>query len=107
MANGNGEMRQHQVMARGGSPKSGSDFACQSLAEANGNHVTNPHPAEESMKYGGQGSMLGDGERAGPPHISRGAGQMGATAHSDHGPHHLHPQEGNGGVRSLRSVQQG
>jgi hypothetical protein len=32
---------------------------------------------------------LGDHERAGPPHISRGGGKLPATAHSDHGPHHI------------------
>jgi len=33
------------------------------------------------------GSVLKDGGRSAGPAISRGAGMMGATAHSDHGPH--------------------
>lgn len=80
MANGNGNgMRQHQEMARGGSPKSGGSFGCESLSSMNdgGNH----------MGGEGHGATLDDGSRAGPPHISRGAGKMSATAHSDHGPH--------------------
>lgn len=82
MANGNGNgMRQHQEMARGGSPKGHSDFGCESLASANGGH----HSADGGVSH----EPLADSNRAGPPHISRGAGQMGATAHSDHGPHRL------------------
>lgn len=92
MANGNGNgMRQHQDMARGGSPKSGGNFGCESFSSMNdGGH---------NMGSSETGT-LGDGQRAGPPHISRGGGQMGATAHSDHGPHNLP-----GGVASLKSVQ--
>lgn len=92
MANGSG-MRQHQSMARSNTPVSGNSFGCDSLSSVNGNFTTNAHPAPEATKYGTQGALLGDHERAGPPLIGRGGGKMGAMAHSDHGPHNLHPQQ--------------
>jgi hypothetical protein len=86
--NGNGAMRQHQTMARGGEPKGHQSFGCDSFAEMNdGGH-----------NHGGSYSdhPLGDHERSGPPGIARGDGKMRATAHSDHGPHHLHPDLNSG-----------
>lgn len=86
MANGNGKLRQHQEMARGGSPKGHQSFGCDSLSSVNdGGHNHGP---------GDTSATLSDSSRSGPPHISRGSGSMAATAHSDHGPHHLHPGEG-------------
>ena len=74
-------LKQHQNMARGNGVRSHESFGCESLASANG--------GSHSTDGGASGSTLDDGSRAGPPHISRGAGQMPATAHSDHGPHRL------------------
>jgi hypothetical protein len=78
MANGNG-LRQHQEMARGGEAKGHQSFGCDSLASVNGGKE---HPDRNNGH-----APMGDGERAGPPHIGRGGGSMPATAHSDHGPH--------------------
>ena len=82
MANGNGNVRLHKTMATTGSyPHGGGNFDCDSLSSVNGGHE---HP-DRGMSH----TPLDDGSRAGPPHISRGGGSMPATAHSDHGPHHL------------------
>jgi hypothetical protein len=53
-------IRQHKNLAMGDGTMKASDCGCDSLAN-----------------------------RAGPPHISRGGGKLPATAHSDHGPHHI------------------
>jgi len=73
----NEEIRQRKNMAMGGGIMPAKDFGCDSLAEVNGGR------GGESVSH----EPLGDHERAGPPHISRGGGKMPATAHSDHGPH--------------------
>lgn len=46
------------------------------VARGHGDHM--PH----------DGVHLSEAERAGPPAIRHGDGQMSATAHSRHGPHH-------------------
>jgi len=90
----------------------GSNFGCDSLASVNdsghnhGDKSGTESSNQQHTPYGMQGPLLGDGERSGPPGLHRGGGSMAATAHSDHGPHNLHPGQ-NGGVRSLRSVQGG
>ena len=77
-----GATRQRHHMGEGGAPM-GGNFGVMPLHEANrtggqmhGGHV--PH----------DGVHLHDSERAGPPMLEQGDGQMAATAHSHHGPHH-------------------
>lgn len=78
----NGDVRAHKEMATTGSyPKGGGNFGCDSLASVNGGSA---HP-DANMSH----TPMDDGNRAGPPHIARGGGKLPATAHSDHGPHHI------------------
>jgi hypothetical protein len=74
-------MKQHANMARAKGFMPSGDHGCQSLDSVNGGH--------KSPNAGISHTPLGDHERAGPPHISRGGGKLPATAHSDHGPHHI------------------
>jgi hypothetical protein len=80
-------LRQHQAMARGDKIAGGGDFGVEPLSRVTGGI---PHPDRDAATTG---KMLADSERAGPPRINRGPGQMGATAHSDHGPHHASPEQ--------------
>lgn len=89
------DIRQHKEMAMGkdiGGGRGGGNFGVEPFhsQNVNGGH-SHPDGAGpmQSMPHGANSRMLGDGDRAGPPHISRGGGKMPATAHSDHGPHHL------------------
>lgn len=84
MANG-GPIRMHKTMALTGKASgrsTGDSFGCQSFAAMNQGHSNPDHDADT-------GRRLDDGARAGGPNLARGAGQMAATSHSDHGPHHL------------------
>jgi hypothetical protein len=75
------KIRQHKNLALGDGTMKASDCGCDSLATVNGG---SEHP-DRNMSH----TPMDDGARAGPPHISRGGGKMPATAHSDHGPHHI------------------
>lgn len=77
-----GATRQRHRMGEGGAPM-GGNFGVMAFPEANrsggqnhGSHM--PH----------DGVHLGDHERANPPNFPQGEGNMHATAHSHHGPHH-------------------
>lgn len=97
--------RQHKNLAMGKAiDGEGSNFGVPSFGQVNGGmtHPDAAHPTQ-MMPHGANSKMLKDGHRAGPPHVSRGDGKMPATAHSDHGPHHL-PSEGGFGVPSMKSV---
>ena len=72
------QLRQHQNMARGNGTMSDANCGCESLASVQGG----------STGKGASSTPLSDSGRSGPPHVSRGSGKMGATAHSDHGPHY-------------------
>jgi hypothetical protein len=74
-------IRQHKNLAMGDGTMKASDCGCDSLAKVNGGIA---HP-DAGMSH----TPLDDSNRAGPPHISRGGGKLPATAHSDHGPHHI------------------
>lgn len=77
-----GPIKLHQSYARTGKPEAPSgSCGCASLASVQGG---GSHP-DAGMTH----RELGDHERSGPPNIARGGGRMGATAHSDHGPHHI------------------
>lgn len=82
--NGNGEkVRLHKQMAETGSyPGVGKPGKCCSLAEVQGGDRQHPDASKSHI-------TLPDAHRSGPPSIGRGGGKMAATAHSDHGPHHL------------------
>lgn len=98
-------VRQHKEMAMGKSVEgSGNSFGVEPFHAVNGGmtHPDNPGPSQK-LPHGANSRMMGDGDRAGPPHVSRGAGKMPATAHSDHGPHHL-PDGGSFGVQSMKSA---
>jgi len=80
------DVRLHKQMAATGSYPGvggGGNYGCKSLAEMNGGDRTHP---DQSISH--NPTPLGDHERSGPPHVSRGGGKMPATAHSDHGPHY-------------------
>ena len=99
MANNGNSVRQHKRMAEGKSiGGSGDDFGVEPLCDIQGGHKPPDHGPD-----GVSNGHLDDKSRAGPPHIGRGRGRMAATAHSDHGPHHIPPA--GEGVASLSSVQ--
>ena len=78
-AMGDGVRLQHaNAMGRGPS----GNFGVESFAE--GNRAGKPHP-DRGMGH----EAMHDGARATPPALKVGKGSMGATAHSDHGPHHV------------------
>lgn len=70
-------VRQHKRMAAGEKIEGEPNFGCAPLRSGI------PHPDRNISS-----KPLGDGERANPPGISRGASMMEATHDSDHGPHH-------------------
>ena len=80
-----GAVRQRNRMGTGKGAMSGDTFGVQSMAAGNmtGGQGHGDHVAHD-------GIHLGDHERSGPPALDLGAGKMGATAHSHHGPHHHH-----------------
>jgi len=72
----NSFIRQHQTMARGGSIEAqDGGFGVGKLGAG----------CKTCTDIGG--SVLADTGRSAVGPIARGAGMMGATAHSDHGPH--------------------
>lgn len=79
-----GAVRQRHGMGMGKGPMGGDNFGVGSLSSVQGssqNHGSHmPH----------DGVHLGDHERSNPPGIKMGSGNMHATAHSHHGPHHHH-----------------
>jgi hypothetical protein len=82
-----GETRQRHREGAGGGVMKGESFGVGPLpgtrtAQNHGEHM--PH----------DGVHLEDGHRAGPPPIDMGKGNMAATAHSHHGPHHHHEATG-------------
>lgn len=85
-------VRQRHSMGEGHGAMSGDSFGVGSLPGSRtagnmGAHM--PH----------DGVHLHDHDRAGPPTIDQGAGNMGATAHSHHGPHHHRDATGKRGTR--------
>ena len=76
-----GATRQRHRMGEGRGAMPGENFGVGSLP---GTHIT--HNQGDHMPH--DGVHLADEHRSGPPGIHMGDGQMGATAHSHHGPHH-------------------
>lgn len=81
IGNRDGGIRQRKQMAMGGGPLPGGNFGVGSIPgthhlQGHGDHV--PH----------DGVHLHDHHRSGPPALHQGDGNMHATAHSHHGPHH-------------------
>lgn len=80
-----GAVRQRNRMGTGGGAMGGDNFGVQSMSAGNmaGGQNHGSHVAHD-------GIHLGDHERSNPPGLKMGSGNMHATAHSHHGPHHHH-----------------
>lgn len=65
----------------------GGNFGVRSLSDVNGPGRSQGGYPTESTNAGLQSRTLSDDARSAGLHVSRGPGQMGATRHSDHGPH--------------------
>lgn len=76
-----GAIRQHQGMAQSGNVMSGGNFGVGPLP---GTKIAQNHGAH--VRH--DGIVHRDADRANRPNMHMGKGNMAATAHSMHGPHH-------------------
>ena len=76
-----GAVRQRHRMGEGGGAMPRQSFGVDPLPGTKTARNHGAHMAHDGVTFE-------DGERSGPPMLNQGKGNMAATAHSRHGPHH-------------------